>query len=83
VGQTLLITEASPPQSDTPHSVGLLWKIDQPDAETSNWQHTTHKRETAMPTAGFEPTIPACERPQAHALDGAATGIGKYFENKF
>ena len=22
-----------------------------------------------MPTAGFEPTIPASERPQAHALD--------------
>jgi len=28
-----------------------------------------------MPTAGFEPTIPASERPQSHALDRAATGI--------
>jgi hypothetical protein len=26
-----------------------------------------------MPPEGFEPTIPASERPQAHALDGAAT----------
>jgi hypothetical protein len=29
-----------------------------------------------MPSAGFEPTIPAKEWPQAHALDGAATGLG-------
>jgi hypothetical protein len=25
---------------DTPHSVGLLWTSDQPDAQTSTWQHT-------------------------------------------
>jgi len=25
----------------TPHSVGLLWMSDCPDAETSTWQHTT------------------------------------------
>jgi hypothetical protein len=25
----------------TPHSVGLLWTSDQPDTETSTWQHTT------------------------------------------
>jgi hypothetical protein len=29
-----------------------------------------------MPTVGFKPTIPASERPQTHALDRAATGIG-------
>jgi hypothetical protein len=29
-----------------------------------------------MPLMGFEPTIPASERPQTHALDRAATGIG-------
>ena len=29
-----------------------------------------------MPPAGFEPTIPASEQPQTHALDRAATGIG-------
>ena len=27
--------------TDTPHSVGLLWMSDQPDAETSTWQNTT------------------------------------------
>ena len=31
-----------------------------------------------MPPAGFEPTIPASEQPQTHALDRAATGIGKF-----
>ena len=33
-----------------------------------------------MPLAGFEPAVPASERPQAYALDRAATGIstGKY-----
>ena len=29
-----------------------------------------------MPPAGFEPAIPSSERPQAHALDRAATAIG-------
>ena len=30
-----------------------------------------------MSPAGFEPAIPASERPKAHALDSAATGVGK------
>jgi hypothetical protein len=29
-----------------------------------------------MPSVGFEPAIPASERPKTHALDRAATGIG-------
>ena len=29
-----------------------------------------------MSTVGFEPTIPASERPQTYALDRAATGTG-------
>jgi hypothetical protein len=29
-----------------------------------------------MPPAGFEPTIPANERSQTHALDRVAIGIG-------
>jgi hypothetical protein len=77
VGQGLLRMEASRSHSDTPHSVGLLWTSDQPDAETSTWPHNTHKRQTSMRRAGFEPTIPARKRSQAHPLDGAATGIGE------
>jgi hypothetical protein len=30
-----------------------------------------------MPPVGFEPAIPASDRPQTYALDRAATGIGK------
>jgi hypothetical protein len=29
-----------------------------------------------MPPAEFEPTVPVSERPQTHALDRTATGIG-------
>jgi hypothetical protein len=32
-----------------------------------------------MLSAGFEPAIPASERPQTHALDRAVTGIGGQF----
>jgi hypothetical protein len=32
-----------------------------------------------MPPVGFKPTIPVSERPQTHALDRAATGIGSLF----
>ena len=31
-----------------------------------------------MLPAGFEPAIPACERPQTDALDGATTGRSLY-----
>ena len=56
------------------HSVELLCTKDQPEAETSIWQHSQEK--TAMPSAGFEPTIPTSERTQVHFLDRAATGTG-------
>ena len=45
VGQGLLSIEASRSQSDTPHSVGLLWTSDQPVAETTTRQHTTFTRD--------------------------------------
>jgi hypothetical protein len=31
-----------------------------------------------VPPAGIEPATPTSERPQTHALDRAATGIGSY-----
>jgi len=79
VGQDLLINEDSLSHSDTPHSVGLLWTNEQPNRRklyltTLN----THNRQTSMSSAGFEPIIPANERPQNHSLDGAATGIGTH-----
>ena len=39
--------------------------------------HNTHNSQTSMPTAGFEPAIPASERPQTHASDRASSRIGK------
>jgi hypothetical protein len=38
--------------------------------------HNVHKRQTSMPPAGFEPTIPGSQRPQTQPLDRAAAGIG-------
>jgi hypothetical protein len=40
--------------------------------------HNTHKRQTSMPPAGFEPTIPVRERLQTHALYRVVTGFGVY-----
>ena len=37
----------------------------------------THKKQTSIPSAGFEPAIQASERPQTHPFDRAATGIGR------
>jgi hypothetical protein len=41
--------------------------------------HKTHNRQTSMPPAGFEPAVPASERPHTDALDRPATGIGHIF----
>jgi hypothetical protein len=38
-------------------------------------KNDTYKRQTSMPSAGFEPAIPASERLQTHALDRTATGV--------
>jgi hypothetical protein len=58
------------------HSAGLLWMTDRSVAETSTWQHTTLARDRhPFPPPGFEPAIPASERPQTQALDRAAIGI--------
>jgi hypothetical protein len=74
VGQGLLIIEASRSQSDTPHSVGLLWP-----ARSRGTTHSTHKRQISMAPAGFEPALQASERPQTYALDGAALGSAKMY----
>jgi hypothetical protein len=41
--------EASRLHSHALHSVGLLWRSDQPVAETSTWQHTTLTRDGHVP----------------------------------
>ena len=42
---------------------------------------TTHKRQTSMPPTGFEPAIPASDRPQTLALDSSATD--KYIYSQY
>jgi hypothetical protein len=51
VGQVLTILKSSRSLSDTPQSVGLPWTGDQPDAETSTWQHT-HSQQTDIHAPG-------------------------------
>jgi len=44
--------------------------------------HNTHKRQTSIPPARLEPTIPASDRLQTHASDRATAGTG-YHANCF
>jgi len=58
------------------HQVGLLWASDQLVAEAAICTtHNKYKRRTSMPSAGFEPAIPAIKRQQIPAFDGTAVGI--------
>jgi hypothetical protein len=77
-GHRLIVTENAYLYSDPPHSVALLWKRDQPDADTATWyvKHNTQKRKKNVLLAGFEVTIPLSARRQTHNLDCGATGTG-------
>jgi len=74
VSLDLRIAEVSRSHLDTPHSIGLLWTSDRPVAQTP----LPHNRHTSMPPVTFEPAISASKRPQTHASDRAATGIGSW-----
>jgi hypothetical protein len=79
LGQGLLIIEAS--RSHFRHTTFGRTALDEWSARCRDLYlttHNTHKRQTSMPPTGSEPTIPASERPQTHALDGAATGIDTF-----
>jgi len=69
--------EVSRSHSGTARSPGLLWKSEQPfPGVLYLTTHNTHNRQTSMPLTLFEPASPASERPQTHALDHSAAGIG-------
>jgi hypothetical protein len=57
----------------TPHSVGLLWRTDQPDAETSTLQYITITRDK-QPCPGGIRTL---NRSKPAALDREAIGKSK------
>jgi hypothetical protein len=66
------------------HSIGHPWTWGRPVTEISTYTpHNNHKRQTSMPPAGFEPEIPASERPQTYALNRAATVIGTVLITKY
>jgi len=74
-----LIIETSRSHSDTPQSIGLLWTSDQPDGETSTWQHTTLIGDDHAPGWIW------IQNPRKQAaldwrLDRAATAIGIHME---
>jgi hypothetical protein len=55
--------------------------LDEGSARGRELYLTTHnilKWQTSMAPEGFEPAIPGSERPQTHALDLSANGIGGY-----
>jgi len=57
------------------HPGGLPWSRDRP--VTPIYICATfniHKKQTFVPQTGFEPAIPASERPQTYTLHNAATG---------
>jgi hypothetical protein len=61
------------------HTHTHLSKHDQLVAKSAtNTTHKKHITRTSMPSAGFEPAIPAIEQPQTYSLDRTATGIGLY-----
>ena len=73
-----LLTDRFPNHSDKTHPVGT--PLDEWSAcrrELYLTIHNTHKRQTSTPSAGIELAIPGSERLQTHALDRAATGIGR------
>ena len=60
-----VIVKVSNSPSDAPHVVGLLWKSDRSNAQTS---HNTHKREISMSPAGFKPATLLSEWSQTPPL---------------
>jgi len=50
------------------HSLGLPWKRDQHDTETSTYNTELTRNRHPMRTAALESTIPKRERPQTHVF---------------
>jgi hypothetical protein len=71
----LLIVEVSKLHSDSPYTVGLLWKNDQPVAETSAWQHITLTTDIHSPL-GIRTRNPKGRATQTDVFNRAAAGFG-------
>jgi hypothetical protein len=76
VDQNLLIIEASRSHADTTLGRTPLDEWSARHRDLYLQAHNIHTIQISMPPGGgFEPTIPARERPQTHALGHVATGI--------
>jgi hypothetical protein len=79
VGQDLLIVQVSRSHSARRTTLGRT-TLDERSARRRDLYlttHNSHNRQTSMPPAAFEPTIPVSERPQTHAL--AARPLGSAY----
>jgi hypothetical protein len=78
LGQGLLITEASRLHSFTHSTLGKTpldeWSARRRDIYLKT--HNTYNRHPSISPAGFEPSVPASDRLETHALVRAGTGIG-------
>ena len=61
---------------DTQLSAGFLWTNDQPDAETSTWQHAALTGDRYPATSGIWNRNHISKQPRTHNLDRAASGTG-------
>jgi len=69
IGQGLLFINRSRSHSDTPHSVGLPWRCNHPDAWACTWQHTILTRDGhPCPKRESNPQSQPSERPQSPHL---------------
>jgi hypothetical protein len=74
VDQGLLIIHASRSHS-LRHTTAGRDPLDERSARNTDPYMTTHNTQTSMLLVGFEPTIPASEWQQTHALDRPYSGI--------
>jgi hypothetical protein len=74
MGQGLRMVETLQSHSNAPHSLELPWTSDQRAQQTL--PDNTQKSQTSTLPAGLKPAFSEDKRPQNHALDREATGIG-------
>jgi hypothetical protein len=75
VGQAVLIIDGSRLRSVRHTALGRT-PVDVRRRDLYLTRQNTHKRQTSITPPGFEPAVPASERPQTHSLGRGATGIG-------
>jgi hypothetical protein len=82
VGQVFLIIEATRSHTFQRTTLGRTLLEEWSDRRRYLLDNTQKSQQTDMFPTGFEPAVPASERPQIHALDSAATAVAlKYVQD--